>query len=118
MADITEAPLHLRREGVAAPVGGESGAPVALAMPLSRVEAAQRLQQIDPAPWQRDPIACMAHIRDAYGEEVQESSLEGIAAALRDMFTIVDVPMPVVTDSDKGKRLQFPKPQETSSCIA
>lgn len=118
MADIKEAPLHLRREGVAAPVGGEAGAPVALAMPLSRVEAAQRLQQMDPAPWQRDPIACMAHIRDAYGDEVQEAALEGIAAALRDMFTIVDVPMPVTTDSDKGKRLQFPKPQETSSCIA
>lgn len=87
MADVREAPLHLRREGT--PLQME--AREAPAVPLTRAQAAQRLRSLDAAPWEADATGCMAWLREAYGDTVPEEALPAIREALRKRMALREV---------------------------
>lgn len=87
MADVREAPLHLRREGT--PLQME--AREAPAVPLTRAQAAQRLRSLDAAPWEADAPACMAWLRETYGDTVPEEALPAIRETLRKRMALREV---------------------------
>ena len=87
MADVREAPLHLRREGT--PLQME--AREAPAVPLTRAQAAQRLRSLDAAPWEEDAPACMAWLRETYGDTVPEEALPVIRETLRKRMALREV---------------------------
>ena len=87
MADVREAPLHLRREGT--PLQME--AREAPAVPLTRAQAAQRLRSLDAAPWEADATGCMAWLREVYGDTVHEEALPAIREALRKRMALREV---------------------------
>lgn len=87
MADVREAPLHLRREGT--PLQMETRE--APAVPLTRAQAAQRLRSLDAAPWEADAPASMAWLRETYGDTVPEEALPAIRETLRKRMALREV---------------------------
>lgn len=111
MADVREAPLHLRREGTQL----ETAAPEIPAMPLSRAQAAQRLRGMDAAPWEADAPACMAWLRETYGDQVPDAALPGIVEILRQRMALRDL-KPAAEGT--ARRLTFTPRQEARTCSA
>ena len=60
-------------------------------MPLTRAQAAQRLRSLDAAPWEEDAPACMAWLRETYGDTVPEEALPAIREALRKRMALREV---------------------------
>lgn len=111
MADVRDAPLHLRRTGT--PL--DASAPEVPALPLSRAQAAQRLRAQDAAPWEADARSCMAYIRENYGDEVPEAALPRIADALRQRLALRGM----TPAGEAARRLPFtPQPLEKQACSA
>lgn len=110
MADVREAPLHLRREGTQL----ETPAPEIPAMPLSRAQAAQKLRAMDAAPWEADARACMSFLRETYGDAIPEESLPRILEMLRNRMAL----RTLSPQSETARCLTFTPPQEARTCSA
>lgn len=84
MADVREAPAAIRKAGRAL----AASVPVAEAVPLSHLQAARRLRNLDPAPWKYDAAACNARMRELYPAGVPESDLAALAADLKSISPV------------------------------
>lgn len=82
MADVKEAPQYLRRQGTKLDVTAKTAAP----LPLSRVQAAQRLAQMCGEAWAANPTACNDIIKARYGESVPAEALAELAEAITARF--------------------------------
>lgn len=85
MADVRQAPLIMPRKGVNLTLD----APVAEAVPLTRVQAAQRLRLMAPDAWERNAVGCMDVLRATYPDVVPEADLPALAETLGRRFGTV-----------------------------
>lgn len=106
MADVREAPLHLRRQGTRL-----EDAPEIPALPLSRAQAATRLRAMDATPWEANATGCMAWLRETYGDQVPEADLPKIVETLRRR----QAPRGL-TPSGETRRIEFPQKKEEQAC--
>ena len=114
MADVREAPLHLRRQGTRL----DAASPEVPAMPLSRAQAATRLRAMDEAPWEADATGCMAWLRETYGEQVPEADLPEIVENLRRRNALRGL-KPTLGGEGTARRLEFvPQQEEARVCSA
>ena len=70
---------------------------------------------MDAAPWEADAPACMAWLRETYGDQVPDAALPGIVEILRQRMALRDL-KPAAEGT--ARRLTFTPRQEARTCSA